>query len=119
MGRYDALTEIEEKENNKTSLLAKQQTSKPAKKQASISTNQQTSKETNSQTSKEVNQLASKPAKQHTSTLSLSTKEKKKYGTYLRDDSISNIQVEAIQKGKKDHDMLQEIVDFYFEIQKR
>ena len=42
------------------------------------------------------------------------TKEKKKYGTYLRDDSISAIQMLAVQTKQKDHVVLQEIVDFYF-----
>ena len=81
MGRYDALIEVEEKQIKDTSLLAKQQTSKPAKKQTSIPTNQQTSKEEKKQISKPINQ--------QTSTLPLSTKEKKKYGTYLREESIS------------------------------
>jgi hypothetical protein len=84
---------IDKRPNEKpvdTSLLANQQTNKVAKKQTS------------------------KLANQQTSGMSLSTKEKKKYGTYLREDSILNIQVHAIQTKRKDHEVLQEAVDVYF-----
>jgi hypothetical protein len=146
MGRYDALTHLEEKPTQttpslapssptlkkpiaqlvkkqgdegekanisndpktgeKTSLLANQQTSKLVKKQTSLPANLQASKETNQQTSELANLQTGKQ--------SLSTKEKKKYGTYLREDSISQIQVCAIQTKRKDHEVLQDIVDFYF-----
>ncbi len=39
MGRFDALTQIEEKPVRKTDLLVNQQTSKPTKKQTSKPTN--------------------------------------------------------------------------------
>ena len=127
MGRFDALTRLEEDTQNKgpapvsspaetsegslpthdTSLLANQQTSKLI--------NKFTSKLANQQTSKEVNQQISKLANQQTSKLPLSTKEKKKYGTYLREESILNINVRAAQEQKKDHELVQEIVDYYFE----
>jgi hypothetical protein len=94
-----------------TNLLANQQTSKPAKKQTSKPTNQQTSKEAKKQT----NLLAN----QQTSEIPLSTKDKKKYGTYLREDSILDIQVHAIQTKRKDHEVLQEAVDFYFANKKK
>jgi len=93
------------------SLLANQQTSKLVKKKTSKPVNQQASKETNQQT----NKLASSQS----NIQSLSTKEKKKYGTYLREDSISKIQVHAIQTKRKDHEVLQEAVDFYFEYKKK
>jgi hypothetical protein len=118
MGRFDALTHLEETkderkapqndsgptENDKpttenTSLLAKKQISKEANQHTSLLVNQQTSKETNQQTSK----------------LALSTKEKKKYGTYLREDSIMDIHILAAQAGKKDHELVQDIVDLYFQ----
>ena len=86
------------KGKDSASLLANQQTSKPAKKQ----------------TSKLVNQFASKLINQQTSKPPLYTKDKKKYGSYLREDSISSIQVLAIQTKRKDHEVLQEIVDLYF-----
>jgi hypothetical protein len=113
MGRFDVLTQLEttaepqpgpapsrqeQRQTAETSLLANQQTNKPVNQQASLSANQQTGKPANAQTSK----------------LALSTKQKRKYGTYLRDDSILAIQVNAAQARKKDHELLQEIVDAYF-----
>jgi hypothetical protein len=74
----------------KTNLLANQQTGKLAKKQTN------------------------KPANSQTRNLPLSTREKKKYGTYLREDSILDIQIRAAQTRLKDHELLQEIVDAYF-----
>jgi hypothetical protein len=118
MGRYDILTNLENKpkatspaptgENNnaKTSLLANQQSSKPVRQQISLPAN--------SQASKEVNQQTSKLPNQQNSTLPLTTKEKRKYGTYLREDSILDIRVHAAQTRKKDHEYLQEIVDSHF-----
>ncbi len=103
--------EKDPKEKENTSLLANQQTSKLVKKKTSKLANQQTSKETNQQT----NKLASS----HSNLQPLSTKEKKKYGTYLREDSISKIQVHAIQTKRKDHEVLQEAVDFYFKYKKK
>ncbi|SRR6266567_8037574 len=86
------------------SLLANQQTNKPAKKLASLPVNQLASKSVNQQTSKLANQQT--------------TKEKKKYGTYLREGSISAIQMLAIQTKRKDHEVLQDIVDAYFASEK-
>jgi hypothetical protein len=103
-----------EKQEN-ASLLANQQTSKLVKKKTSKQVNQQTSKETNQQT----NKLASSQSSSQSNIQPLSTKEKKKYGTYLREDSISKIQVHAIQVKRKDHEVLQEAVDFYFEYKKK
>jgi hypothetical protein len=126
MGRFDALTHLEEtmeerkapqigtgatrndKTTNETaSLLANQQTSKLVNQQTSELVNQQTSKLANQQTSKLINQK--------TSEIPLSTKEKKKYGTYLREDSIMEIHILAAQAGKKDHELVQDIVDLYFQ----
>lgn len=103
----------------KTSLLANQQTSKLVNQQASKPAKKQNSKLPNQQTDIEVNQQASKPANYQTSNLPLTTKEKKKYGTYLREDSISEIQVYAVQTKRKDHEVLQEIVDYYFKNYKK
>ena len=97
-----------------THLLANQQTSKLVKKQTSKPVNLQTSKLANQQTSEEVKKQTSKLANQQMSEIPLSTKEKKKYGTYLREDSIQAIQVNAVQTRRKDHEVLQEAVDFYF-----
>jgi hypothetical protein len=129
MGRFDALTQLEEaKDKQNTSVIP------PAKKPdapvtpiakekyASLLANQQTSKEVNQQDSKPVNQQTTEPANQQaskvvnqqSSKLALSTKEKRKYGTYLRPDSILKIQIQAAQEQKKDHELLQEIVDLYY-----
>ena len=89
-----------------TPLLANQQTRKLEKKQ--------TSKPANLQTSKLAKKQTSKLANQQTSETPLSTKEKKKYGTYLREDSIQAIQVNAVQTRRKDHEVVQEAVDCYF-----
>jgi hypothetical protein len=126
MGRFDALTNLEEKDS-KTSLLANQQTSKPAKKQTSLPVNEQTSKEVSQQTSKVVNQHTNKGVNQQTSkkvteqtrTIALTTKEKKKYGTYLREDSIIEINVRCAQTNRDAHEILQEAVDSYFTSLKR
>ncbi len=132
MGRYDALTRLEEKNEAKTSPpstpppsiknpsnvlppeIENKQTNLPTNQQTSKITNQQTNLLANKQTSKEVNQQISKPTNQQTSENSLTTKEKKKYGTYLREDSILQIHIHAAQAQKKDHEIVQEIVDFYF-----
>jgi hypothetical protein len=73
----------------------------------------------NQQTNKLVKKKTSKLASSQSNIQLLSTKEKKKYGTYLREDSISKIQVHAIQTKRKDHEVLQEAVDFYFEYKKK
>jgi hypothetical protein len=129
MGRYDALTQLEDiidKKNASEIPPAKKPTAPVSpvdkEKYAILLANQQTSKEVNQQTSKlayrqdtkPVNQQSSKEANQQSSKLALSTKEKKKYGTYLRPDSILKIQIQAAQEQKKDHELLQEIVDLYY-----
>ena len=85
------------KGEQKSHLLANQQTSKLA--------NQQTSLQENQQTSKEANQP--------------STKEKRKYGTYLTEESILAIQMHAIQMKRKDHEIVQEAIDRFFETLKK
>ena len=109
MSRFDALTELEQNpsaeeprttkvspasdQKTETSLLANQQTSKLA--------NQQTSLPANEHTGKLAYQQTSKSANQQTSSVPLTTKQKKKYGTYLRRDSIVEIQILSAQEGKK------------------
>jgi len=101
------ITQAPEIKESKASLLANKQTGKLAKVH--------TSKIANQQTNKEANQQTNLPTNKHTSTTPLSTKEKKKYGTYLRPDSIIDVQVHAAQSHQKDHELLQEIVDLYFQ----
>jgi len=88
---------------------------KPSEAFTSLLANQQTSKPTNLQTSKLANQQVSKPVSQQTNEQPLTTKEKRKYGTYLSENSIIEIQVHAVQTKRKDHEVLQEAVDFYFQ----
>ena len=132
MGRFDLLTQLEKKtvhspppskndgtpipEHQFTSKSAKKQTSKEASQQVSEPVNSLTSKEASQQTSLPTNQFTSKEVKQQISkeTNQQTTKEKKKYGTYLREDSITAIQMLGDQTKQKDHEVLQEIVDFYF-----
>src|SRR4051794_31177267 len=114
MGRYDKLFNPEPTLEQHASLLANSRTSKPTNQQTGKSVNQQASKEVNQQTSELTNQQTRELVNQQTSSSPLSTKEKKKYGTYLREDSIVDIHIRAAQDRKKDHELLQEIVDFYF-----
>jgi hypothetical protein len=88
--------------------------SKEKQENASLLANQQTSKLTKKKTGLLVNQQTSKVVNQQNNEHPLSTKEKKKYGTYLREGSILDIQVHAIQTKRKDHEVLQEAVDLYF-----
>jgi hypothetical protein len=119
MGRFDRLFNAETEPTNNTSLLANSQISKEVNQRNSKLPNQQTSKETNQQASKLANQQTSELANPQNSKpvipIQLSTKQKKKYGTYLREDSILDIRVHAAQSGKKDHEFLQEIVGYYFD----
>jgi hypothetical protein len=79
--------------------------------------NQQTSKETVKATPQEVNKPVSPtPRPDHSGDPSLLTsKEKTKYGTYLTDDSIQKIKFRAIETNRDDHQVLQEVVNQYFE----
>jgi hypothetical protein len=99
-------------ENQPARLLANQQISKEENQQTTKPANQQGSKPANIQTSKEIKKQSSKLAHQQ------STKEKKKYGTYLREDSILSIQLHAVQTHRKDHEVVQDIIDLYFEKRK-
>ena len=74
---------------------------------------------TNQQNSLPANQQTSETANQQTSNTPLSTKQKRKYSTYLRPDSILQIKIQSVQEGKKDHELLQDIVDWYYETHKR
>lgn len=63
------------------------------KKQTDLLANQQTSKEANLQASKSV----------------------KKFGSYLREDSIKGLKRRALEMNKKDYEVLQEAVDLFFQ----
>ena len=104
MGRFDALTQIEKTPSRDVPPPSEE----PTNQYASLLANQQTSKEPNQYPSKSANLQTIKPTSHQT------TKEKKKYGTYLREDSILAIQLLAVQTQRKDHEILQEAVDQFF-----
>ena len=79
----------------------------------SLHANMQAGKQVNQQTSLHANMQTSKDAIQH------STKQKRKYSTYLTEDSVLAIQMHAIQTKRKDHEIVQEAIDRYFETQKK
>ena len=125
MGRYDMLTKLEEPKIPTPPVVPL-----PSKIQQSNVISQpnkerKTSKLANQQTSKEGNQAKNQPANapdspSRNSTLSqdttlLSTKEKTKYGTYLTDESIQKIRIRAAEMNRADHQVLQGIINQYFE----
>ena len=87
-----------------------------AKKTSKLA-NQQTSKEAVKATPQEAKTPVSPtPRPAHASdTASLTTKEKRKYGTYLTSESIQKIRIRAAETNRDSHQLLQEIVDQYFE----
>lgn len=82
-------------------LLANQQISKSASKQANLLANQLASKEANQQTSEE--------AKLQTS------KQLKKFGSYLTEESIKSLKQIAVMTDRKDYEVLQDAVDFFLQ----
>lgn len=123
MGRYDALTQLEETTEKQAASQATP-SPKPVKKKASLLANQQTSKTfksptlqlTNTPTDQERSQVSPSPILEKTlDTSLLTTKEKTKYGTYLTDESIEKISICAIQLKRDAHQIVQEAVNQYFE----
>src|SRR5919202_4640667 len=88
---------------------------KPKEKleKADLHANMQTGKQVNQQTSLHANMQTSNDANQH------STKQKRKYSTYLTEESVLAIQMHAIQTKRKDHEIVQEAIDRYFETTKK
>jgi hypothetical protein len=124
MGRFDDLMNLDttpsspppEVSNPPTKEKQDGQAKSPTSQSSQLLANQQGSKETNQQSSKpERIQLGSAdPIPAGTAPHQETTKAKKKYGTYLRADSIKQIQLCAIQTDRKDHEVLQEAIDLYF-----
>ena len=114
MGRFDALTHLEDKPEKKdppSAYIPSIPQQQEQQQKTSLLANEQTSKPTNQQNSLLVNKQTSKLIKQQTNKSSLTTKEKRKYGTYLSEESITNIHIHAALAKKKDHELLQDIVD--------
>ena len=86
-------------------------------KKTSKLANQQTSKEGIKATTQEAKTPVSPTPRpdQASDTASLTTKEKRKYGTYLTSESIQKIRIRAAETNRDSHQLLQEIVDQYFE----
>jgi hypothetical protein len=103
--KEEARLNLEEAKKATNTPLSKPEPNKKQQEVASLLANQQTSKEEN--------QLASKPANQQVSKESdfSNYKLKKKFGSYLREDSILELKMHALRSGRKDHEILQEAVD--------
>jgi hypothetical protein len=105
MGRYDALTHLEQTPEPKTPVP---EASSPPPPPLPAS---QAKK-------KHIEQKRPVPALRQEKTLDtslLTTKEKTKYGTYLTDESIEKISIRAIQVKRDSHQIVQEAINQYFE----
>jgi hypothetical protein len=125
MGRYDALTKLEEPKTATQPVVPHpskvQQTAKVVAqthevKKISKPANQQTSKKVSEPTTQRANSPDSPMSNpdQTVDTSFLTSKEKTKYGTYLTDESIQKIKLRAIKTNRDDHQVLQEAVNLYF-----
>jgi hypothetical protein len=127
MGRFDALTKLEEPKKTVIQPVVSPASTlqQPPKAEIKPREVKKTSKLANQQTSKEgvnpTNQEAEIPVSPtpHTGhmgdTSLLTTKEKTKYGTYLTNESIQKIRIRAIETNRDDHQVLQEAVNQFFE----
>jgi hypothetical protein len=124
MGRYDALTQLEDTPEKPSPTPAVPST-KPLRKKTDLLASQQTSNTVKStlpqrryshrgQGTRSPNSPAQRP-EQTLDTSHLTTKEKTKYGTYLTDESIDKISIRAIQLKRDAHQIVQEAVNQYFE----
>jgi hypothetical protein len=128
MGRFDALTQIEEAPVKPTPSPEVPST-KPRRKKTDLLANQQTTKDVSTHTPPQAlqstGQATSPPVSpsarsEHTlDTSLLTTKEKTKYGTYLTDESIEKISIRAIHLKRDAHQIVQEAVNQYFEKQEK
>ena len=116
MGRFDALTQIDEAPEKKApvvdtpSPMAPEKEAPEARHEA-----RQEKKPENPHAGKPVNKTTSPRTDKAQDTSLLTTKEKTKYATYLTDQSIQKISIRAIQIGRDAHQIVQEAVNQYFE----
>src|SRR5207244_3971848 len=131
MGRFDALTQLENKAlqpplkegvlsspfsgKHDAGLPANLQTSKDVNLQASKPANLQTRLHANLQTSKDENLQASKPANQQTG----KTIRIEKYSTYLTPECKKGLKRIAFETERKDYEVLIEAVEQYLERKKQ
>jgi hypothetical protein len=114
MGRYDALTTLDEapKETPKPAAAS------PAPDKPPASRNNKKRRDENKPLplpQKVIDTTKPLPDQEIQDTSLLTTKEKTKYGTYLTDESIEKIRIRAIQMKRDDHQIVQEAVNQYFE----
>jgi hypothetical protein len=113
MGRFDALTQLEEpKTPTQPVVPPPSNVQHPAKIVSQTHEVKKTSKLANQQTSNDVFPIPRPGLTDDTSLLT--TKEKTKYGTYLTDESIQKIAIRAIETNRDAHQVLQEAVNLYF-----
>jgi hypothetical protein len=126
MGRFDALTQVEEPKtptppvvppSSKVQQTAEKDSQTHEVKKTSKLANQQTSKLGNSSTMQKAKTPVSPISRSDhmVDTSSLTSKEKTKYGTYLTNESIKKINLRAIETNRDSHQVLQEAVNLYFE----
>jgi len=79
--------------------------------------NQQTGKEESMQTGLPESMLSGISEKLQTGkhVNLLTTKEKRKYSTYLSEESVDRVKILAVQTKRKDHEIIQEAVDEYLQ----
>jgi hypothetical protein len=128
MGRFDALTQLEDTQEKSSTPPARPST-KPVKKKTDLLANQQTSKSikaplppaTQTNQDQDARPAITPPPdsdKPYDTSL-LTTKEKTKYGTYLTEESIEKISIRAIQLKRDAHQIVQEAVNQYFDSLKK
>src|SRR6266700_4704237 len=127
MGRFDALTTLDTKPTETTSLPEKvavvQTTSKSANRQTGLHANLQTSKDTSKQTRKPVNLYTGKPVSKQTSKqVTLQTGKQvfiEKYSSYLQHEYKRELKRIAWESDRNEYEVLIEAVEHYLEQRKQ
>ena len=123
MGRFDALTELDNPQTQKTPSPA---ASPPSPHKPPAQTPRKKSQEkkitaplsqhnAGIMTPRHRETTVPQPLEKTLDTSLLTTKEKTKYGTYLTDESIEKISIRAIQLKRDSHQIVQEAINQYFE----
>ena len=114
MGRYDALTQLEEKNEKTTPIRAVPSTNPDTSQTQTIHKEKnQGKKPANPQTRKTANPLARKPAKLHIEFDNLEKPEK--YTTRLLPSLVKKVRLHAIDKEVKDYEVVSIALNEYFE----
>jgi hypothetical protein len=99
MGRYDALTELDEKKP------LGEKAPKPESKQTGKPTSTQVDKPTNGSVSKPTSEVLPQP----------SNEKPQKYTTHLHPDMVKKIKLLAVQQDIKDYEVVETALTEYFE----